>query len=265
MISSVIHITNKAAESFGHYIRKFTETIVGYLIFVWELLKNIPGAFFNFHTTVEQMYSMGVTSIPVVFAASIATGSIMAWQLAYQFADMIPLVFVGMAVGKSVMVELCPILTAMVLAGRVGASMCSELGTMAVTEQLDAYKVLGLSPYKFLLAPRLIATVIMLPVLTIISIFIGLLGGFVVAYLFKDVSWHMFFYGVRMFYQDWDFIVGLIKAALFGFFIASYACYFGYTTHNGAEGVGKNTKATVVASMTSILIGGFALSKLLLI
>ena len=178
---------------------------------------------------------------------------------------MIPLVFVGMAVGKSVMVELCPILTAMVLAGRVGASMCSELGTMAVTEQLDAYNVLGLNPYRFLLAPRLIATIIMLPVLTIISIFIGIVGGYATAALYKEVTFSTFFYGVRMFYEDWDFAVGLIKAALYGYFIASYACFFGYNTHSGAEGVGKSTKATVVAGMTSILIGSFALSKLLLV
>ena len=170
-----------------------------------------------------------------------------------------------MAVGKSVMVELCPILTAMVLAGRIGASMCSELGTMAVTEQLDAYKVLGLSPYKFLLAPRLIATVIMLPTLTIISIFLGIAGGYEVAHLYKEVSWSVFFYGVRMFYHNWDLVVGLIKATLYGYFIASYACFFGFFTHSGAEGVGKSTKATVVAGMTSILIGGFTLSKLLLV
>ena len=189
----------------------------------------------------------------------------MSWQLAYQFGDMIPMMFVGMAVGKSVMVELCPILTAMVLAGRIGASMCSELGTMAVTEQLDAYKVLGLNPYKYLLAPRLIATVIMLPVLTILSIFIGIVGGYEVAHLYKEVSFSVFFYGVRMFYQNWDLVVGLIKATLYGFFISSYACFFGYYTHSGAEGVGKSTKATVVAGMTSILIGGFTLSKLLLV
>ena len=211
------------------------------------------------------MQNVGITSIPVVFAASLATGAIMSWQLAYQFGDMIPMMFVGMAVGKSVMVELCPILTAMVLAGRIGASMCSELGTMAVTEQLDAYKVLGLNPYKFLLAPRLIATVIMIPVLTILSIFIGIVGGYEVAHLYKEVSFSVFFYGVRMFYQNWDLIVGLIKATLYGYFIASYACFFGFTTHGGAEGVGRATKATVVAGMTSILIGGFVLSKLLLI
>ncbi len=253
------------AEALGRAVRKFLSKVINYILFVWELFKNIPGAFSNFHTTVEQMQNVGVTSIPVVFAASLATGAIMSWQLAYQFGDMIPMMFVGMAVGKSVMVELCPILTAMVLAGRIGASMCSELGTMAVTEQLDAYKVLGLSPYKFLLAPRLIATVIMIPVLTIISIFIGIVGGYEVAHLYKEVSFSVFFYGVRMFYQNWDLIVGLIKATVYGYFIASYACFFGFTTHNGAEGVGKSTKATVVAGMTSILIGGFVLSKILLL
>lgn len=256
---------NKIAEALGRFIRKFLHTVLSYLHFVWQMFKNIPGAFSNFHTTVEQMQHVGVTSIPVVLAASLATGAIMSWQLAYQFADMIPLMFVGMAVGKSVMVELCPILTAMVLAGRIGASMCSELGTMAVTEQLDAYKVLGLSPYKFLLAPRLIATVIMLPILTIISIFVGIIGGYEVAALYKDVSFSVFFYGVRMFYENWDLVVGLIKATVYGYFIASYACFFGFNTSAGAEGVGKATKATVVAGMASILIGGFVLSKLLLL
>lgn len=261
----MIKTANKIAESLGWFVRRFLRTVFNYLKFIWELSKNIPGAFFNFHTTVEQMQNVGITSIPVVFAASLATGAIMSWQLAYQFGDMIPMMFVGMAVGKSVMVELCPILTAMVLAGRIGASMCSELGTMAVTEQLDAYKVLGLSPYKFLLAPRLIATVIMIPVLTIISIFIGIVGGYEVAHLYKEVSFAVFFYGVRMFYQNWDLVVGLIKATVYGYFIASYACFFGFTTHGGAEGVGRSTKATVVAGMTSILIGGFVLSKILLI
>lgn len=253
------------AEGLGWLVRKFLCTVFSYCKFVWEMFKNIPGAFSNFHTTVEQMQNVGITSIPVVFAASLATGAIMSWQLAYQFGDMIPMMFVGMAVGKSVMVELCPILTAMVLAGRIGASMCSELGTMAVTEQLDAYRVLGLNPYKFLLAPRLIATVIMIPVLTVISIFVGIVGGYEVAHLYKEVSFSVFFYGVRMFYQNWDLAVGFIKATVYGYFIASYACFFGFTTHGGAEGVGKSTKATVVAGMTSILIGGFVLSKLLLI
>jgi phospholipid/cholesterol/gamma-HCH transport system permease protein len=249
----------------GRFVRRGLNGAVRYVIFVLETFRNIFSAIQCHHLSVEQMHHIGITSIPLVATTSIFTGSIMSWQLTYQFTDMIPLTYVGMAVGKSVMTELAPILTAMVLAGRIGASMCSELGTMAVTEQLDAYNVLGLNPYKFLIVPRIFSAIIMLPVLTILSIFVGLLGGFVVAYLYKEVSFHMFFSGVRLSYKDWDFAVGLMKSALFGFFISSYACYFGYFTKNGAEGVGKSTKATVVFSMTSILIGGFALSKFLLI
>jgi phospholipid/cholesterol/gamma-HCH transport system permease protein len=256
---------DKIAEPLGRYVRFGFGGVVRYVFFVLETLRNVFAALQCHHLTVEQLHRVGAKSIPLVVTTSIFTGSIMAWQLAYQFAEMIPLTYVGMAVGKSVMTELAPILTAMVLAGRVGASMCSELGTMAVTEQLDAYNVLGMNPYKFLIVPRISAAVIMLPVLTVLSIFVGLLGGFVVAYLYRDVSFHMFFSGVRLSYRDWDFMVGLIKASLFGFFISSYACYFGFYTVNGAEGVGKSTKATVVFSMTSILIGGFALSKFLLI
>lgn len=264
-MSMLLRITDAAAESLGAYVRRRVQTVLSYFAFVWELFKNIPGTLQYSHLTAEQMYQIGITSLPLVITTSVFTGSIMAWQIAYQFADMIPLTYVGMAVGKSVMVELAPILTAMVLAGRIGAAMCSELGTMGVTEQLDAYKVLGMNPYKFLLAPRLLASVIMLPVLTILSIFVGLLGGFLVSYFYRDVSFHMFFSGVRISYKDWDFAVGLIKATLFGYFISAYACFFGFFTTNGAEGVGRSTKATVVASMTSILIGGFVLSKILLV
>jgi phospholipid/cholesterol/gamma-HCH transport system permease protein len=252
-------------EPLGCFVRRGFKSAFHYVLFVLKSLENSLAAFKCHHLTVEQMHRIGITSIPLVVTVSVFTGSIMSWQLAYQFTGMIPLTYVGMAVGKSVMTELAPILTAMVLAGRIGASMCSELGTMAVTEQLDAYNVLGMNPYKFLIVPRITAGVVMLPVLTILSIFVGLLGGFVVVYLYKDVSFHMFFTGVRLSYKDWDFAVGLIKSVLFGFFISSYACYFGYYTVNGAEGVGKSTKATVVFSMTSILIGGFMLSKLLLI
>jgi phospholipid/cholesterol/gamma-HCH transport system permease protein len=136
---------------------------------------------------------------------------------------------------------------------------------MAVTEQIDAMRILGLNPFKFLLAPRLVATVLMMPVLTVISMTVAILGGFAVSHFGKDVTWQMYFFGVRMFYNDWDLVMGLFKSATFGFLIASFACFFGYTTTNGAEGVGRSTKATVVASMTSILIFGFLISKFLLL
>ena len=99
-------MVNSMAEALGRFVRRFLHTVVNYLFFVWELFKNIPGAFTNLHTTVGQMQVVGLTSIPVVVAASLATGAVMSWQLAYQFGDMIPMMFLGMAVGKAVMVEL---------------------------------------------------------------------------------------------------------------------------------------------------------------
>jgi len=256
---------DRALEAIGSYVRgKYTITR-DYLTFMLTLLRNTGSAFSLFHLTIEQAYSIGVTSIPLIITTSIFTGAVTAWQMAYQFADMIPLTFVGMAVGKSVMIELGPLLTAMVMSGRIGASMCSELGTMAVTEQIDAMRILGLNPFRFLLAPRLIATVFMMPILTIISMTVAIFGGLGVSHFGKDVTWQVYFFGVRLFYNNVDLLMGLFKSATFGFLIASFACFFGYTTTHGAEGVGRNTKATVVASMTSILIFGFLISKFLLL
>jgi phospholipid/cholesterol/gamma-HCH transport system permease protein len=249
----------------GAFVRTKVTITTDFFVFLVTLLRNSGSSFSLYHLTVEQCMVVGVTSIPLIITTSIFTGAVTAWQMAYQFADMIPLTFVGMAVGKSVMLELGPLLTAMVMSGRIGASMCSELGTMAVTEQIDAMRILGLNPFRFLLAPRLVATVIMMPVLTIISMTVAILGGFAVSHFGKDVTWQVYFFGVRMFYSDWDLMMGLFKSATFGFLIASFACFFGYTTTSGAEGVGRSTKATVVASMTSLLISGFLISKFLLL
>jgi len=256
---------DRALESIGQYVRSKYTISVDFVAFMLTLLRNCGSAFSLFHLTVEQAYAIGVTSIPLIITTSIFTGAVTAWQMAFQFADMIPLTFVGMAVGKSVMIELGPLLTAMVMSGRIGASMCSELGTMAVTEQIDAMRILGLNPFRFLLAPRLVATVIMMPILTIISMAVAIMGGLAVSYFGKDVTAQVYFFGVRLFYNDWDLFMGLFKAGTFGFLIAGFACFFGYNTINGAEGVGRSTKATVVASMTSILIFGFLISKFLLL
>lgn len=256
---------DSVAISIGHYVRGHLRELRRFYFFMVELLMTCPQVFRRFSTTADQMFYIGVTSIPLIITTSIFTGAVVAWQMAYQFGDMFPLAYVGMAVGKAVMLELGPILTGMVMAARIGASICSELGTMAVTEQLDAMKCLGLNPYRFLLAPRLMGTMLIMPVLTIISMAVALLGGFAVVYFGKDVTSDMFFFGVRLFYTDWDLLVGVIKSLSFGFLIASFACYFGYYTRDGAEGVGRSTKATVVASMTWILIVTTLLSQFLLI
>jgi phospholipid/cholesterol/gamma-HCH transport system permease protein len=225
--------------------------VAAFLRFCLDMFLALPSVFTNFHFTIEQMYLIGITSIPLVGLTSIFTGAVAAWQAAYNFADYVPLRYVGTAVGKSVM-------------GRVGAAMTAELGTMAVTEQLDAMKVLNLNPFRFLMAPRLLAGMIMLPMLTIFSSFVAILGALAVVTLFKGLSPESFFYGVRLFYTNWDMFVGILKSFVFGIVISLFGCYYGYTSTRGAEGVGRNTMASVVASNVSVLISGFLISNFLL-
>jgi phospholipid/cholesterol/gamma-HCH transport system permease protein len=252
------------AELVGRFTKRQLKVTFSYIRFVLILIRHLHLTVLNFHLTIEQMYQVGITSIPLVITTSAFIGAVISWQFVYQFADMIPLTYLGLAVGKTVMLELGPVLTALVISGRVGAAMCSELGTMAVTEQLDAMKCLNLNPFRYLLAPRLLASVVMLPVLVIFSSFVAIFGAFIVAHLSKELTLETFFYGVKLFYTDWDLTVGLIKSVLFGFIIGSSGCFFGYYTSNGAEGVGQSTKASVVASMTAILIMAFVVTKLLL-
>ena len=162
------------------------------------------------------------------------------------------------------MLELGPVLTALVVAGRAGAAMAAELGTMTVTEQVDALRVLGLDPRRLILAPRLLASLIVLPLLTVFSSCIALLGALAVVTLFRGVSPETFFFGVRLFYEDRDLVAGLVKATAFGGWIALFGCWFGMQSGRGAEGVGRAAMAAVVWADIAILVSGFVLSKLLL-
>jgi phospholipid/cholesterol/gamma-HCH transport system permease protein len=245
--------------------------VLGGLSVLWAFVRFAAGLFAALPSTLrqgravrEQLVWIGVTSLPLVAFISVFTGAVAAWQAAHNFADYVPLRYVGSAVGKSVMLELGPVLTALVVAGRAGAAMAAELGTMAVTEQLDAMKALGLNTRRLLYAPRLLASIIALPLLTILSSCIALLGALAVVTLFRGMSPETFFFGVRLFYDDRDLAAGLVKAAAFGGWIGLFGCWFGSTSTRGAEGVGRATMSTVVWTDIAILLSGFVLSKLLL-
>ncbi len=250
--------------SLGYWVLDRVGGLLRFLLFCFQVMRTLPMVFRNFHFTVEQMYLIGITSIPLVCLTSIFTGAVAAWQAAYNFADYVPLRYVGTAVGKSVMLEVGPVLTALVVAGRVGAAMSAEIGTMAVTEQLDAMRCLNLNPFRYLLAPRLLAGMVMLPMLTILSSLVAILGALAVVTVFKDLTPQAFFAGVRLFYTHWDLFVGLLKSFVFGNLIALFGCYFGYTSSHGAEGVGRATMASVVYTNVSVLIMGFLISNFLL-
>ncbi len=248
----------------GNWVLKAFETVLDFLSFLGETF-SVSWKFYRHpHFTLEQLYAIGINSIPLVATTSVFTGAVTAWQAAYLFSDFIPLTFLGTAVGKSIMLEMGPVLTALVVAGRTGAGMTSELGSMSVTEQLDAMDVLGLDRFQFLVAPRVMSGLIMLPVLCVISSFVGLMGALGVAVVFKGMEPSLFWKGVRFFYSDWDVVVALVKAFFFGFIITTFGCYAGIRARNGAEGVGRAIMQSVQASSVSILIANFLIGYILL-
>jgi phospholipid/cholesterol/gamma-HCH transport system permease protein len=212
---------------------------------------------------IEQMMRVGIGSVPLVLITSIFTGGVSAVQAAYQFQDYVPMRYLGTVIGKSVVIELGPVLTALVVGGRVGASIAAELGTMKVTEQVDALETLAVDPIRYLVAPRLIAALVMLPVVTIFADFIAIIGGWAVALVGLDVSTHTFFSGLKIFFHASDVFSGLIKAVFFGGIIALMGSFHGMRTEGGAEGVGVATTKAVVSSCLMILITDYILASLL--
>ncbi len=242
----------------GKKTLEFLESSSHFFIFISKVIRATLKIRVNFSLTVEQMSKIGITSLPLVILTSVFTGAVSSYQAVYQFSGYIPLSFLGIAVGKAIIVELGPVLTALVVAGRVGAAMAAELGTMRVTEQMDAMECLSLDPFRFLYAPRFFASTVMMPILVIIASFTGLVGASLVA-LFYDVNKETYFNGVKLFFVLKDVVIGLIKAMVFGAIIAVMGCYCGHTTRGGAEGVGTYTKKAVVASSVWILMADFAI------
>ena len=201
----------------------------------------------------NQMDMIGVKSLPIVLLVSLFTGMVLALQSAYQMQRMSAEMYIASLVSLSVVRELGPVLTALVIAGRVGASITAELGTMKVTEQIDALEALATNPVKYLVVPRFLALLIMLPLLTIYADLVGILGAYIIGVFKLGISSNMYW---RMTYDPLvfkDVFTGLIKSVAFGVVIAIVACYQGMNTEGGAEGVGRSTTLAVVISFIMII------------
>ena len=215
------------------------------------------------HLIFEQMWKIGVQSLPLVTVVSIFTGAVSAWQAAYQFKGLLSLDFLGAAVNAAIAIELAPVLTGLVVAGRVGASIAAELGTMRVTEQIDALETLAIDPVRFLAAPRFTAGWSMLPILVVYSNVIGHLGAYFVAHGLLDLSAQTFFGSIQQHFKIYNLVSGLIKAFVFGGGTALVGCSIGFRTTGGAEGVGQSTIKAFVYSSAVILIGDYLLAVML--
>ncbi|MCD4650460.1 MAG: ABC transporter permease, partial [Candidatus Cloacimonetes bacterium] len=185
------------------------------------------------------MKRIGYDSLLLIAITSAFTGFVTAVQASYQTSGYIPTQLIGVLVGKSTMIELAPVLTALVLSGRVGASIAAEIGTMKVSEQIDALETMAIDPYDLLYMPRIIAGLIMLPVITVLANVIGIFSAFAISSFQYGIGFHSFFFNMRQYFDPWDLWGGLVKAFFFGFVITSVACFIGKDTANGAEGVGK--------------------------
>jgi phospholipid/cholesterol/gamma-HCH transport system permease protein len=202
----------------------------------------------------RQIYIMGVQSIPIVLVTAVLAGIVTSQQGGYQFQGAIPLYILGSVVTASVILELGPVLTAIVLVGRVGARITAELGTMTVSEQIDAFHAVGRDPVAILAAPRIIAGVIVVPVLVGMANVIGVLAGMVAARMTLGLGYESFLYGARLFWHNWDLFYSLSKAVTFGFAIPVISIHMGFRTSGGAAGVGRTTTASVMFMTLTILI-----------
>ncbi len=252
-------MTNVIA-ALGRLIIGFTFELGKVLIMLSETIRKLITPPYDIDNAMKQMQEVGVRSLPVVLVTGLFTGMVLALQSYTGFKRFGAETLVGTVVGLSITREMGPVLTGLIVAGRAGAAMAAELGTMRVTEQIDALETLSTNPIKYLIVPRFLAALIMLPALTVVADIIGIFGGYLITVGMFGASPALYWR------QTWDFLAladiynGLIKACFFGASIALLSCYKGFYSEGGAEGVGKATTGAVVLSFMTILISDYFLS-----
>lgn len=234
---------------------------------VWFMLMEVVYWAFRkpvkFNYLFKQMEFIGVKSLGIVIITGGFTGMVLALQTYYGFRRFSSEGLVGVTVALSVTRELGPVLTALMVTGRAGSAMAAELGSMRVTEQIDALTVMALSPVKYLVVPRVVASILMVPVLTVVADFIGIIGGYFVGVKLLGINEGIFISKMVRYVDLDDIYNGLAKAAVFGLILSLISCYKGFYTRGGAEGVGKATTEAVVASSVTILIADYVLTSLM--
>ena len=218
----------------------------------------------NTRNTVTQMVEVGWSSMPVIVLTSLFTGMVLALQMGTSMKNMFnEPVYLGAVVGLSLVKELGPVLTCIVISGRIGAAIAAELGTMKVTEQLDALYTLGTDPIKYLAVPRFLACIIMIPLLSAMANIIGIIGGLVVTTNVWHIPSSVYIEDIFYYMEMVDFFHGFIKSFFFAAIIVFTSCYKGFSCSGGAEGVGKTTTSAVMVSMVLILVSDYFLTAIL--
>ena len=222
----------------------------------------IPLVFKNVNLTVQQAFTIGVESLPLVVVTSIFVGGEGVLQANFQFNGLVPLKYLGFAVSKSLVAELCPVLVSFVVASRVSTAIAAEIASMKNSEQLDAMRCLDLDAIRYLIMPRFIASVVMLPILVIFSELIAYMSSVLVAILATKVTLSLYITGLKLFFEPRDMLIGILKTSVFGAVISITGSYFGFEAQKGASGVGESTTRAVMISCVLILVFDFLIAFL---
>lgn len=231
-------------------------------IFAWLCVRHMLTPPYYLRTLLSQMREIGFYSLPVIGLTAIFTGAVLALQSYSGFSRFSAESSIAIVVVLSITRELGPVLAGLMVAGRIGASIAAEIGTMRVTEQIDALVTLSTSPFKYLFAPRILAGVLMLPVLVLIADVIGVMGGYLVAVHKLGFSSGPYLHSTFDFLEIRDVVSGLVKASVFGFIITLMGCYHGYYSGRGAQGVGTATTNAVVTASIMILLSNYIITEL---
>ena len=238
----------------GHWARARVEGLGSSGRFMLETVRAVRdvrtwGPVFSLHAS-----TLGVQSLPIAIYIAVFTGIVLALLASYSFTGAVPLYFVGTLVEKTVTMELAPVLTGLALAGRVGANIAAELGTMRVTEQIDALETLAYDPHAYLVVPRVLAGTVMFPIIVGVAVVVGVGAGWAASVALLQISSEEFTKGLRLFFETFDVQYGLVKAASFGTVVTWIGCMQGMSARGGAQGVGRAATAAVVYSAVMILL-----------
>jgi phospholipid/cholesterol/gamma-HCH transport system permease protein len=244
----------KVIEKIGNKTVNFIAEVGQVSQLLFSIIKFTPKLIKNRKLLLFQMEHIGVNSLPLVIIIAVFTGAVSAWQAAYQLKGIAPISFLGTATSRAIITELGPVLTAIIIAGRIGASIAAEIGSMKVTEQIDALETMGISPVRYLALPRFYASIIMMPILIIFANVIAVAGAYFISNYFLDVSYSVFFDSVKRYFLISDFLFGMVKGVFFGGVTSLLGCHIGFRTMGGAEGVGLATIRSFVISAALILV-----------
>lgn len=245
----------------GKRILAFVRFTGGFAQLCWQVLREMFRPPYYVGLTLQQIYLLGIQSFSLVFVSGLATGSVMALQFGYGIARFGGKLYVPKVVALSILREMGPVFTSLLLAGRIGSGITSEVASMKVTQQIDAIRALGTSPIKKIVIPRLLASLVALPILTLFADFIGLFGAMLVAKSELNINAEFFITKTIDTLRMVDLLTGLAKTVVFAFFISMVACYRGLNTEGGTQGVGNSTTWVVVTSSIFILTSDFFLTK----